>query len=227
MPARNSRVWRRYRPLHSSRPAERGEDLARNEPGAAAGARSRELRREHRLLTTAAGLLGIRTSARTAATGARGERTVGRQLNKWAARYGWHVLHAVPAGQRGACCAAGCAGSLRYARPIRWRRSTRRPAGRPAGKARTIDMANPGPPHEGSAERVSRESSAGVSVVTPAEPVRLGSAAAQETALAVRAALDNVRQHCGPTAKAWVLETQRPDQQVAARTLERRLNRHM
>jgi signal transduction histidine kinase len=52
---------------------------------------------------------------------------------------------------------------------------------------------------------LSQESSAQVSVVTPADPVRLGVAAAQETALAVRAALDNVRQHCGGTAKAWVL----------------------
>jgi signal transduction histidine kinase len=49
------------------------------------------------------------------------------------------------------------------------------------------------------------ESSADVSVITPAGPVRLASTAAQETALAVRAALDNVRQHCGPAAKAWVL----------------------
>ncbi len=52
---------------------------------------------------------------------------------------------------------------------------------------------------------LSQESSAEVSVVTPAEPVRLGSAAAQETALAVRAALDNVRRHGGPAARAWVL----------------------
>src|ERR1700760_3533555 len=99
MPALSSRLWRRYRPLHGSRPAEWHDDLAGHEPGAAASARSRELRREHPLLTTAAGLLGIRTSARTFAAGARGERTVGRQLNKWAARYGWHVLHAVPVGQ--------------------------------------------------------------------------------------------------------------------------------
>lgn len=78
------------------------DDLSRNEPGAAASARARELRHEHPLLTTAAGLLGIRTSAQTFAAGARGERTVGRQLSRWAARYGWHVLHAVPVGQRGA-----------------------------------------------------------------------------------------------------------------------------
>lgn len=102
MPALISRVWRRSGQLHRSRPAEWDDDLSHNQPGAAASARSRELRREHPLLTTAAGLLGIRTSARTFAAGARGERTVGRQLNKWAARYGWHVLHAVPVGHRGA-----------------------------------------------------------------------------------------------------------------------------
>ncbi len=78
------------------------DDLARNEPGASASARARELRREHPLLTGAAALVGIRTSAQQFAAGARGERTVGRQLNRWAARHGWHVLHAVPVGQRGA-----------------------------------------------------------------------------------------------------------------------------
>jgi hypothetical protein len=78
------------------------DDLARNAPGASAGARARELRREHPLLTSAAAVLGIRTSAQSFADGARGERTVGRQLSKWAARYGWYVLHAVPVGRRGA-----------------------------------------------------------------------------------------------------------------------------
>ena len=52
---------------------------------------------------------------------------------------------------------------------------------------------------------LARETTAAVSVVTPAEPVRLPSEAAGETASAVRAALDNVRRHCGDTAKAWVL----------------------
>ena len=76
-------------------------DLARNKPGAAASARGRELRREHALLTTAADLLGIRTAARSFAIGARGERVAGRKLERWAARYGWQVLHAVPVGQHG------------------------------------------------------------------------------------------------------------------------------
>ncbi len=78
------------------------DDLARNVPGASASAQARALRREHPLLTGAAAMLGIRTSAQQFAAGARGERTVGRQLDRWAARHGWHVLHAVPVGQRGA-----------------------------------------------------------------------------------------------------------------------------
>jgi Nuclease-related domain len=78
------------------------DDLARNAPGASASARARELRSEHPLLTTAAALLGIGTSAQSFAAGARGERIVGRQLNKWAPCDGWYVLHAVPVGRRGA-----------------------------------------------------------------------------------------------------------------------------
>lgn len=44
-----------------------------------------------------------------------------------------------------------------------------------------------------------------VSVATPADPVLLPGPAARETAAAVLAALDNVRQHCGAQARAWVL----------------------
>jgi hypothetical protein len=87
---------------HRVVPDPEGDDLARNAPGSSASGRARELRREHPLLTSAAAVLGIRTSAQQFAAGARGERTVGRQLNRWAARNGWHVLHAVPVGQRGA-----------------------------------------------------------------------------------------------------------------------------
>jgi hypothetical protein len=78
------------------------DDLAANKPGSAALARSRELRREPPLLTTAADLLGFRSAARLFAIGARGERMVGRRLDRWAARGGWHVLHAVPVGRNGA-----------------------------------------------------------------------------------------------------------------------------
>jgi hypothetical protein len=78
------------------------DDLARNAPGASASARARELRSEHPLRITAAALLGISTSAQSFAAGARGERAVGHQLSRWATRDGWHVLHAVPVGQRGA-----------------------------------------------------------------------------------------------------------------------------
>jgi signal transduction histidine kinase len=53
--------------------------------------------------------------------------------------------------------------------------------------------------------RLSREASALVSVITPADPVVLTERAVTETAAAVHAAIDNVRQHCGATAKAWIL----------------------
>ncbi|HEV2377596.1 MAG TPA: DUF5931 domain-containing protein [Streptosporangiaceae bacterium] len=52
---------------------------------------------------------------------------------------------------------------------------------------------------------LTREASAAVSVVTPAGPVLLAGDTARETAAAVRAALDNVRRHCGESARAWVL----------------------
>jgi hypothetical protein len=80
----------------------RWDDLASNLPGEAARGRSRELWAEHPVLVSAAWLLGIRTQAVSFAVGARGERVVGRKLNSWAARYRWHVLHAVPVGRAGA-----------------------------------------------------------------------------------------------------------------------------
>ena len=52
---------------------------------------------------------------------------------------------------------------------------------------------------------LAREAAADVSVVTPAEPVLLAKRTAEETAAAVRAAIDNVRRHCGDAGKAWVL----------------------
>ena len=52
---------------------------------------------------------------------------------------------------------------------------------------------------------LSREASALVSVITPADPVILTEAAVTEMTAAVRAAIDNVRRHCGATARAWVL----------------------
>ncbi|SEF46949.1 Histidine kinase [Thermomonospora echinospora] len=48
-------------------------------------------------------------------------------------------------------------------------------------------------------------SSTTVTVSTPATPVRLPAPAAREIDAAVGAALDNVRRHCDPGARAWVL----------------------
>src|SRR5690242_21822158 len=49
-----------------------------------------------------------------------------------------------------------------------------------------------------------------VTVSVPAQAVRLDTAAAEELASAVRAALDNVRRHCGELARAWVLVEDEP-----------------
>jgi len=83
-------------------PDSRWDDLASNTPGESARARAKELRAEHPFLVTTAKALGIRTAAGSFAMGAKGEREVGRNLNRWAAQNGWHVLHAVPVGRAGA-----------------------------------------------------------------------------------------------------------------------------
>ena len=44
-----------------------------------------------------------------------------------------------------------------------------------------------------------------VSVIPPADPVLLSARTVQETTAAVNEAIDNVRRHCGTSAKAWVL----------------------
>jgi len=50
-----------------------------------------------------------------------------------------------------------------------------------------------------------RYAGASASLAAPAHPVPLPVAVAEEVGLAVAAALANVRQHCGPEARAWVL----------------------
>jgi len=47
-------------------------------------------------------ILRHRSPARSFEVGAKGERSVGRKLNRWAAARGWRVLHAVPVGRLGA-----------------------------------------------------------------------------------------------------------------------------
>lgn len=67
--------------------------------------------------------------------------------------------------------------------------------------------ADPAPPsgEQDLRSLLAQQAGAQVSLVTPAGPVLLPGRAAQEAAAAVRAALDNVRQHGGGTARAWVL----------------------
>jgi signal transduction histidine kinase len=54
------------------------------------------------------------------------------------------------------------------------------------------------------------EQSEQVTVSVPAQSVRLDKKAADELASAIRAALDNVRRHCGQRARAWVLVEDEP-----------------
>ncbi len=64
------------------------------------------------------------------------------------------------------------------------------------------------PPPEGELDLnvlLTRDTSANVSVITPAMPVLLNERTVWETAAAVREAIDNVRKHCGESARAWVL----------------------
>ncbi|MFJ3230251.1 MacS family sensor histidine kinase [Streptomyces sp. NPDC086787] len=53
-----------------------------------------------------------------------------------------------------------------------------------------------------------------VSLAEPGAPVRLPAAAAGELAAAVGAALDNVRRHAGPDARAWILVEDEPDEVI-------------
>src|SRR5262249_847921 len=58
---------------------------------------------------------------------------------------------------------------------------------------------------------VGARATASVSLAAPAEPVWVHCSVGAELASAVGSALDNVWQHCGPTAKAWVLIEDEPD----------------
>lgn len=80
----------------------RWDDLAHNTPGESARATAKELRAQHPFKVAAAKALGIRTTAGSFAMGAKGEREVGRKLDRWAAQDGWYVIHAVPVGEAGA-----------------------------------------------------------------------------------------------------------------------------
>jgi signal transduction histidine kinase len=67
------------------------------------------------------------------------------------------------------------------------------------------DLASAGSGELDLSAHLSREASALVSVITPADPVVLTEQAVREMTAAVKAAIDNVRRHCGATARAWVL----------------------
>ena len=75
-------------------------DLAANEPGRSVAATAAALRHEAPVRSLLARLLGVHTRERAFRVGADGERVVGGQLARLPA--GWHALHSVPVGTRGA-----------------------------------------------------------------------------------------------------------------------------
>ncbi|SEG84527.1 Histidine kinase [Nonomuraea solani] len=80
-------------------------------------------------------------------------------------------------------------------------------AGEQEAALRELVSAGPAPP-EGTTDLrtlLARHRSPEVTISTPATPVLLPAEAAGAVAAAVGAALDNVRAHCGPGARAWVL----------------------
>jgi signal transduction histidine kinase len=81
-------------------------------------------------------------------------------------------------------------------------------AGEQEATLRALVAAVPAAPAAGLVDlgaQLSRYASAAVSIAAPATPVRLPGRVAEEVAAAVGSALDNVRVHCGPSARAWVL----------------------
>jgi signal transduction histidine kinase len=66
------------------------------------------------------------------------------------------------------------------------------------------------------AARLARRGSATVTVSVPGRPVLLPAPVAAELDAAVAAALDNVRRHAGPTARAWVLLERLDDEVVVS-----------
>jgi len=81
-----------------------------------------------------------------------------------------------------------------------------------SGSGETADDAAPGSPGNVDVRAMMLSAQTDrVTVSVPAQPVLVPTAAAGELASAMRAALDNVRLHCGERARAWVLVEDEPD----------------
>lgn len=93
--------WKREHPGWSQAKQQRpahlrggGRDLAANRPGEALTAKAASLRVQNPVLRIGARLLGVTTRDQSWKTGAKGERKVGRRLDRLKAA-GWRVLHNV------------------------------------------------------------------------------------------------------------------------------------
>lgn len=85
-------------------PAVDWTDLVHNRPGQAARAQARAelavMKDRSRIITFLARAMDVKTDERAWRVGADGEETVGARLDKLTG-HGWHVLHAIPVGNRG------------------------------------------------------------------------------------------------------------------------------
>ncbi len=92
-------------------------------------------------------------------------------------------------------------------------------AGDQEAAVRALAVGRMSPPEPGASdlrELLQRQGRTNVVVSVPAEPVLLETGAAREVAAAVAAALDNVEQHVGAGAPAWVFVEDRADEVVVS-----------
>ena len=86
-------------PLQATAETDLGYDLTNNAAGAAAKAKREEVNGQAPVWNLVARALGVKTPERNWRVGAKGEERVGHELAKLPD--GWHVIHAVPIGERG------------------------------------------------------------------------------------------------------------------------------
>lgn len=98
--ATEAEEWLAARTLHGTVPLPPWRDLAMNVPGEQAQAQADAQRAAAPRRTFIARMLGIRTAETSWRVGAQGEQLVAQELQKLP--LGWHVVHAVTVGSRGA-----------------------------------------------------------------------------------------------------------------------------
>ncbi len=150
-------------------------------------------------------LARLGTAAERAQAEAAAVRAAAGERDRWAAEIHDGVLQVLALVRRRTAGLPGALGEL----------STL--AGDQEAAVRALSAGPPVAPAGGTAdlrELLRSQARAHVAVSLPADPVLLDAAVAREVAAAVAAALDNVSQHVGPAAPAWVLVEDRVQEVV-------------